>query len=455
MPRTNTDIARSNSPPEGATAGRAQRPRTAFVSAPTIRGRPRPSARGAPVFLLDAFRPFYLGGAIFAACAVPLWLVMWRLGHATPLPAGDAGAIAPLFWHAHEMVFGFAAAIIVGFLFTAARDWLGRPLPAGVPLALLAGLWAAGRLGMFLAYGPTIAVVDSLPLVIVAGVLGWRFIGARNVRAMPLVAVLAVLASANVLFHASMLRPFGVSPLTAIEAGFFLVVLVELIVGGRVVPGFTANAIPGLRQFRSTRLHRASFALAAAAFLSDLALAGAGPGAFPGGTGAELTGALALLAGAALAVQAVGWRPMATRGRPMLWILHLSYAWIPVGLVLLGLSSWGIVPRSASIHAFAVGSIGGLTLGMMTRTALAHSGRAVRAGPCEVSAFCLVHAAALLRVVGALAPAVSAAAVAWAGVAWSGAFLIFALAYAPLLLGAPPPRGAPPEETPPARSSTE
>jgi uncharacterized protein involved in response to NO len=391
-----------------------------FVSAPTCSAATRARTRGSPDFLRDSFRPFYFGGAIFAALAVPAWLGMWYHGYFTP-------TLPPLYWHAHEMVFGFAAAIIVGFLFTAARNWTGLPLPAGLPLASLFSLWILGRVGMFFAYGPATAVIDSLLLLLVAVVLARKFIRARSMCSMPLVFVLLSLGLANVAFHASMHNLLEIPPVMAIEFGLMLVVLIEMIIGGRVVPGFTANAIPGVRQFRSVRLHRASFALAALAIISDALR-------LP----PMSTGTLALLAGVAVAAQAIGWNPLATRSRPLLWVLHVSYAWIPVGLVLLGLASFGLVPRSAAIHAFAVGSIGGLIMGMITRTALGHSGRPVQAGRWETAAYVLVHAAAISRVTAALVPAVYLAGMSAAGLAWTAAFAIYAIAYAPVLIRSRP-----------------
>lgn len=394
-----------------------------FGSVLTISVARRESTRSQrPAFLLDAFRPFYLGGACFAAIAVPLWLGMWYHNY-------FALWLTPLFWHAHEMVFGFAAAIIIGFLFTAARNWTGLPLPAGVPLAVLAVLWLVARVGMFFAYGLGTAVADSLLLLIVAGVLARKFVMAKSWCSMPLVIVLSLLCCANIAFHAATHNLIPISPLQAVEAGLLFVVLIEMIVGGRVVPGFTANAIPDAWRWRSASLHRGSFALAAAAFLADSFHAPA-----------PVTGTLALLAGAAVAIQAIGWNPLAARGKPMLWILHTAYAWIPIGLVLLGLASFGIVPRSAAIHALAVGSMGGLIIGMITRTALGHSGRMVRAGRVEVVAFLLVLLAAGLRVVASLIPPFYAAGMLSAGTAWVAAFLLYVVSYGPLLLGKRPLR---------------
>lgn len=370
-----------------------------------------------PSFFLDAFRPFYLGGACFGALAVPLWLGMWYHNYFTP-------SQPPLFWHAHEMVFGFAAAIIIGFLFTAARNWTGLPLPAGMPLALLAVLWLTARVGMFFRYGPSTAVADSLLLPLVAGVLARKFIMARSWCSMPLVIVLSLLACANISFHVAAHNHIPISPLQAVEAGLFLVVLIEMIVGGRVVPGFSAIAIPNVWRWRSAWLHGGSFTMAAAAFLADSVQAPP-----------LVTGTLALLAGAAVAVQAIGWNPLAARCNPMLWILHAGYAWIPVGLGLLGLASFGIVPRSAAIHALAVGSMGGLIIGMIIRTALGHSGRMVRAGRVEIVAFILLLLAAALRVTATLIPPFYLAGMFAAGAAWAAAFLLYVVSYGPVLMG--------------------
>ncbi len=395
---------------------------TVFVTAPSISAGPRVKPHfNWSQFFHDAFRPFYLGGAFFAAIAVPLWLGMWYHNCFTP-------SLPSLYWHAHEMVFGFAGAIIIGFLFTAARNWTGLPLPAGIPLGLLVSLWLVSRVGMFFAYGPVLAVVDSLLLLIVAGVLARKFILARSWRSMPLVIVLSLLAGANIAFHAAAHNLIPISPLQAIEAGLLFVVLIEMIVGGRVVPGFSANAAPGVWRWRPTWLHPGSFMLAAAAFLAD-SFHVPGP----------LTGTLALLAGAAVAVQAIGWNALAARSNPMQWILHAAYAWIPIGLVLLGLASFGIVPRSAAIHALAVGSMGGLIIGMITRTSLGHSGRVVRAGRVEVTAFILVLLAAALRVASALIPPFYFAGMLAAGTAWAAAFLLYVVSYGPILLGKRPP----------------
>jgi uncharacterized protein involved in response to NO len=241
---------------------------------------------------------------------------------------------------------------------------------------------------------------------------------------MPLAIVLSLLAVANATFHASVLGWLPVSPLAVGEMGLMLVVLVEMIVGGRVVPGFSANAIPHARRFRAAWLQGSTLALAALAFCADALQ-----------PRSHLAGVVALLAGAVTGAQWLGWNPFVTFRRPMVWVLHVSYAWIPVGLVLLGLSSLGLVPRSAAVHAFGVGAMGGLIIGMITRTALGHSGRPVRAGWVECVAFVMIQIAAAARVTAALVPAAYLAGIAVSGIAWTTAFLLYAVAYAPLLTG--------------------
>lgn len=392
-----------------------------FVGAPTCSAeRTGATSSGRKAFFGDAFRPFYLGGTIFATLAIPLWLGSWYHGYLPP-------TMQPILWHMHEMVFGFAGAIIVGFLFTAARNWTGLPLPAGAPLAILFGLWVIARLGMYFAYGPTVAAIDSMGLFIVAGVLAYKFVRARSTRSMPLVVVLFLLGTANVWFHLTTLGVLSQSPIVATEAGLMLIVLIELIVAGRVVPGFTASAFPEVRVRRSLSLHVACFALSAAAFVGDAV------------NGPPL--ATAVLAGGAavvVLVQCLEWKPLATRARPMILVLHISHLWIPVGLALLGLSAVGVVSRSSAIHALAVGSMAGLILSMVTRTSLGHSDRPIRAGRREVVMFVLIHAAAILRVVAALVPAFYLWGIAASGISWLIAFALFVVAYTPILLGARP-----------------
>lgn len=372
---------------------------------------PATLAFGVPLWRLG-FRPFYLGAAAWAAFALPWWLGL----HAGALPAP---AVPPLWWHAHEMLYGFAAAVIVGFLFTAGRAWTGLQTPRGPALATLATLWLAARAASLGSSPALYALLDTLLLPAAALALGrvlWR---AGNRRNLPLVGVLVLLAVANAGFHAAAAGLLAVSPLVFLHAGLAGVVIMACVIAGRVVPAFTASATPGLQIAPQPRLGQAAIAATAAglaAWVLQWPL-----------LATPLLAAAALLHGLRLA----GWHPRATLGRPILWILHAGVAFIPLGLALLAAAPW--LGASPGVHALAVGATGGLVIGMVTRTARGHTGRPLVASAVEVTAYALVLGAALLRSV--LAPAVPPAlALPLAGTAWSLAFGLYLWRFAPWLL---------------------
>ncbi len=384
----------------------------------------RPTSKPPRFALFElGFRPFYLGAAVFAACAMPIWLAMWTSG-ANPVP------IPALLWHAHELVYGFAAAVVAGFLFTAVRNWTGLPMPQGVSLGLFVALWLSGRIGMLVSYNAATAVLDCLFLFALAVALARKFLRAGNLRNLPLVGVLSALGASNIAFHGAMLGAFSFSALAAVEAGLMFIVLLESIIGGRVVPGFTANAVPGVRQFRRVWLDRAAIGMTVLAFALDIAAMWSNA---PARLLVVVAGVASLAAAGLQGARLLGWNPWATRTKPLLWILHASYAWIPAGLVLLGLAAFGAVPRAAAVHALAVGSMAGLIIGMMTRTALGHTGRPLHAGAAEVTAYALIQIGAVLRVTAALWPAFHDAGVWLSGGAWSLAFAVYCTAYLPIL----------------------
>ncbi|MBC7482572.1 MAG: NnrS family protein [Rhizobacter sp.] len=380
-----------------------------------------PQAHGWPVLRLG-FRPFYLGAAAFAALAVPLWVAI-VLGHVSV-----ALALPPLLWHAHEMLFGFAAAVIVGFLLTAGKAWTGLGTPRGPVLGALALLWLAARVAAVVAPYPVYAALDVLLLPLVAGLLAAVLLRAGNRRNLPLAGILLLLALVNASFHLALLGLADVPALAALHAGLALIVLIECVMAGRVLPAFTMSATPGLK-LTPPRLDAATLpatALALAAWV--FAPAGAVP--------AALLGVAAVLQLRRL----WGWQPLVTRGRPILWILHAAYGWIPVGLTLLALAQLGIIGVSAGIHALAVGATGGLIIGMVTRTARGHTGRPLKVSKAEVAAYALVMAGALLRTLVPLVPLVpfvasspSVPLIIAAAVAWSSAFVLYLWVFAPWL----------------------
>jgi len=363
------------------------------------------------------FRPFFLLAALLAALGVPLWTAEYF----GLLPAG--GFVTGVVWHAHEMVFGFAVAVITGFLLTAARNWTGLPTPTHGPLAALAALWLAGRVLMVSGPGWLAAVVDVAFLPAVALALWLPLQRSRN-RNRFFVALLLVLGTANFGFHLAQIGVIPISPLVPVRFALYLVVIIVTIMAGRVIPSFTQNAIPAARIRRSRMVDLAAIwatALALGSVLAD------GP--------AVIVAALCLAAAGLQAGRLWMWDPWCTRHRPILWILHLSYAWVPAGLLLMGLAVLTeAVPAMLADHALSVGAVGGMIIGMITRTARGHTARPLQASRPEVAAYALVHLAAGMRVLVPLAwPAGYGWAIAASSALWSAAFVLYLLVYVPIL----------------------
>lgn len=374
-----------------------------------------PHSYSGPAGLALGFRPFYLLGAAFAALGIPLWLAIYY---------GRAGATGlGLDWHMHEMVFGFVVAIVIGFLYTAGRNWTGLWTPRGPQLACIAGLWVAGRVAMLLPASFAAAAVDAAFLPLAAWPMYRVIARSGNQRNMVLVIVLGMLTAANLAFHAARLELAAVSPVRAVYAAIILIVIIESIIGGRVIPNFTANAVPGVKPVPRPLLEKAAMLFTVLAGLGWVL-------ALPAMFSAPLAFFAALAQGARLAL----WQPWRTLTRPLLWILHVSYAWIPLGMVLLGLSEMGLVAPSAAVHLLAVGALGGLIVGMITRTALGHTGRPLAAGRAD----CVMYALMQLAVVGRLAAALGSwqrdALLLVAGACWTLTFLIYLAVYGPRLL---------------------
>ncbi len=374
------------------------------------------ATHGLPVLRLG-FRLFYIAGTLFAALALPLWLAMF-CGQTAWTPN-----LPPLLWHAHEMLFGFAVAIIVGFLLTAAKAWTGVPTPRGPALAALVLLWLAARVAALVGPYALYAALDVALLPLVAAILVRILQKARNYRNLPLALLVLLLALANLLFHLAVTGVLALPAFTPLYAALALITLIECVMGGRVIPSFTMAVTPGRK-------------LAANAGLERLTLGATGLGlllwllAVP----VLLGGTVLALASALQVWRMRGWQPAVTRQRPILWILHLAYAWIPLGLALLALARFGLVSNSAGVHALAVGATGGLIIGMVTRTARGHTGRPLQVSRPEVLAYTLVMAAALLRVLlPLLLPSLYLVWLSVAGMAWSAAFLIYLWIYTPWL----------------------
>ncbi|MEO8057252.1 MAG: NnrS family protein [Burkholderiales bacterium] len=372
---------------------------------------------GWPVLRLG-FRPFYIAAAGFAVLAVPLWLALFLGWLSLDLH------VATLLWHAHEMLFGFAVAVIVGFLLTAGKAWTGLATPRGAFLGALVALWLAARIAAIVGPYALYAALDLVLLPVVAVVLIGVLVRARNHRNLALPVILLLLSLANLCFHLAALGVIAVEPMRALHAALALVVMIECVMAGRVLPAFTNSVTPGLNLRPQPRLEQATLALTAVALLSWVVAAPAG----------FIAGAFGLAAAAHLRRQ-WSWRPGVTRSRPILWILHAAYVWLPIGFALLALAQIGWVSVSAGVHALAIGATGGLIIGMITRTARGHTGRPLQASKAEVWAYALVMAAALLRVLlPILAPQWFVQALLAAALAWSAAFAIYLVIYTPWLM---------------------
>jgi uncharacterized protein involved in response to NO len=364
------------------------------------------STLGGLPFLRLGFRPFYVGASLFAIVAMVSWYSIF-LGHLAPV-----SGVAPVLWHAHEMLFGFAAAVIVGFLLTAGKAWTGLPTPRGASLGALFALWASARIAALVAPYPIFFVLDVIFLPLVAALFIALLLRAGNTRNLKIGAVLALLAVANLAFH------------LAASGALALIIVLETIMGGRVIPSFTMNVTPGLKLPDAPRRDAVAIVLTA---LGLACWTFNGPG--------MLSAALLASAAALHTARWLSWAPWVTLTRPILWILHLSYAWIPIGLVLLAAAQMGWLAPSAGVHALAVGATGGLIIGMLTRTARGHTGRPLVVSPMETVAYGLVMAAALLRVAVPVAwPALYGAALLSAGIMWVAAFTIYLVKYTPWLM---------------------
>jgi uncharacterized protein involved in response to NO len=378
--------------------------------------QPEAPPRGFALFALG-FRPFYLLAALLAAGAVIPWVAALegRVGAVSFLP----GAL----WHQHEMVFGFALAVIAGFLLTAGRVWTGRPTPTGVPLALLAAHWLAAR--VLLVTGPALpaALVDSSFAFVLAAVLARVIFGTRNERNYFVVLLVAALGAANLVFHLAVAGALVIAPQTAVKSAIYLVIVLVVVMAGRVVPSFTGNALPKETITLRPRIDQLSVAATLVALGADTI-----------GVGPWLVVPAALAAAILHAVRQAGWAPLATLGKPILWSLHAGHAWLPVGFVLLALASIGVVGVSTPIHAFGLGAMGGLIIAMITRTALGHTARPLAAGRADTAAYVLVHVATLVRVAAGLAPAaLFVPMLGVSGVLWSAAFVTYFVVYLPRL----------------------
>ena len=389
------------------------------MNEPLIDRRYRPAApsaaTGFALFNLG-FRPFYLLASVFSAFSVLLWAAQYSGW----LPS--AYLQGPL-WHGHEMLFGYSMAVIAGFLLTAVRAWTGQPTPTGVPLMVLVALWVLGRALVLTPLDTAAAVVNAAFPVALAVAIGIPLVRSRNARNYFFVGLLVLMGGLILALHLALQGAFELPPRLGLLLGLDVVLFVMTVMGGRVIPLFTNNGVPGAGATRHPLVEKLALGSVMLLFAADLLQL---PPAMAAAT--ALAGALAH------GVRLFLWQPWRTLSTPLVWILHAAYAWIAVHLALRGLSGLELLAESLATHALTVGAIGGLTLGMMTRTARGHTGRPLVADGCELAMFMLVQIAAVVRVFGGMAwPGLYLASVQVSGLLWSAAFGLYAIRYWPVL----------------------
>lgn len=384
------------------------------------------------VIFATGFRPFFFLAAIFALAWVPLWLLV-IYGKLALVPAAGASI-----WHAHEMVFGYTTAVVAGFLLTAVRNWTSRPTASGGWLAALVVLWIAGRavmlmgsiLPVWLVASIDLAFLPALALAIARPILATR--NKRNYGFAPLLVALALI---NVLVHLETAKVFNGVATVALRVAVDLMVLIIAIVGGRIIPLFTKNALDVKVRARDWSDNLALWTVALVPLWRVLAaLAGS----------SQLLALGALFAAMATAVRARGWGFSAALKTPLLAVLHLGHFFIPLGLLLVAVSSFGApLPESAGLHLLTYGSIGVLTLGMISRVALGHTGRPLQVHPLMAAGYYGLALGALVRTVPQLGDANLYLKLLWvSGLLWCLSFAIYLLLFT-RILWTPRPDGKP------------
>ncbi|WP_024507435.1 NnrS family protein [Bradyrhizobium sp. ARR65] len=377
--------------------------------------------RGWPV-LAAGFRPFFLLGAAQAGLAILIWL---------PVFYGElrlTSAFAPRDWHVHEMLYGYLPAVITGFLFTAIPNWTGRLPIQGLALLTLVLVWIAGRIFVSFSAGTSwwlAMLVDAGFLALVAAAAAREIVAGKNWRNLTVVALVSVLLAGNVAFHLE--AHFAGSADYAIRIGIAVVVLLISLIGGRIIPSFTRNWLvrenPGRLPAPFGRFDRVTLALSALALLAWI-IAPDHP----------VAGVVLGVAGVLHLLRLARWAGGRTLRERLLLILHVGYAFIPLGFLLNAAAAFDIVPISAGIHAWMAGGAGVMTLAVMTRASLGHTGQELTASRSTQAIYLAIIIAALARICAVLHPAQSDVLLHIAGFAWAAAFFGFALAYGLLLL---------------------
>ena len=376
-----------------------------------------------PALFANAFRPFFLLGSIYAALAVLVWLPVFH-GEITL-----TSAFAPRDWHVHEMLYGYLPAVITGFLFTAIPNWTGRLPIRGAPLMVLVIVWMLGRFGVTFSQATgwlATMLVDASFLALVGAAAAREIIAGRNWRNLNVVLLVLLLLAGNVAFHLE--AHFHRYADTGIRVGIAVVVLLITLIGGRIIPSFTRNWLvrenPGRLPVPFGRFDVIVLALGALA-LACWVVDSASP----------FTGGALAVAGLLHLVRLGRWAGNRTGREPLLLILHVGYLFVPLGFLLNAASAFGLVPSDAGTHAWMVGAAGIMTLAVMSRASLGHTGQPLTASFATQAIYAAILVATLTRICAVLEPTYSEPLLHVAAFAWAAAFFGFALLFGPLLVG--------------------
>jgi uncharacterized protein involved in response to NO len=383
---------------------------------------PRLMPYAGPALFSYGFRPFFLFGALYAGIAALLWV---------PVFAGEVAlqtAFAPRDWHVHEMLYGFVPAVVTGFLLTAIPNWTGRLPLQGTPLIVLFAVWLAGRIAVTcsvtIGWLPA-ALIDGGFLVLMAAATAREIMAGSNWGNLKVVALIGLLAAGNIVFHLE--AHFAGAADYSTRIGLAAVTMLITLIGGRIVPSFTRNWLarenPGRLPVPFGRFDMIAIAASGLALVLWAA--------FPS---TRLTGVALLVAGLIQALRLARWAGERTLRERLVLILHLGYAFVPLGFLLTGAAAFDLVAPPAGIHAWAGGAIGTMTLAVMTRASLGHTGQVLSASAATQMIYAAILAAALARVAAALVPSGAIALLHAAASLWALAFFGFVLTYGQTLI---------------------
>ncbi|MCR8726114.1 NnrS family protein [Frigidibacter sp. ROC022] len=379
------------------------------------------STYSGPALFSYGFRPFFLAATLFGLGVIPVWLMVWQ----GRIELG--GPFAPVDWHIHEMIFGYAAAVIAGFLFTAVPNWTGRMPTRGWPLVVLVTLWVAGRVAVagLLPIGPVgVAVADCAFLLAIAAMILIEIVAGRNWRNLKVVVPVSLLAAANLTYHLEAMTrgsaDFGR------RGSIAVVVFLITLIGGRIIPSFTRNWLAQRRAKRMPVPFNRFDGLCIGSGVLALAAWAAAPESLAAAGLLTVAGLLHLL-------RLGRWRGGATWRSPLLLMLHVAYLFVPLGMIAAACAAVGWVGPAVGVHLLGIGAIGGMTIAVMMRATRGHTGRALVAGPVLSAAFAIVGAAAIVR---ALLPDITMAGldgVTIAATLWTTGYALLALRLVPWL----------------------